>query len=95
MEVVGGIASVTGIVGFTGQLLQGVIFLHDFFESISEVPDNIRELKGELNALKSILVRLEPQDQLQDSPASSSLARLEAGKLQTSKYHNAVTFSLN
>lgn len=58
-EALGVAGSVAGLAGLAGQLLQGVLFLHEFFESIKDVPKHITELKVELNALKSILLRLE------------------------------------
>jgi hypothetical protein len=75
-EVVGLAASGAGLVSLAGQLLQGILYLHDFFEGMKDVPENISELKVELDALKTILCRLQKHSshnaQPKSEPASSS-----------------------
>ena len=58
MEAVGAAGSVLSIIGFAGQILQGLTFLCGFFGDIHDAPDDIGALVNELKALELIVNRI-------------------------------------
>ena len=52
MEILGAAASVAGIITLAGQVLMGIVALHDFFEDYSSASKTITRFIKELNAFK-------------------------------------------
>lgn len=52
-EAVGLAASIAGLIGITGQLAKGVLFLKGFVEDTKNAPEDIRSLAAELELLGS------------------------------------------
>jgi hypothetical protein len=83
MEVLGAIASVAGILGFTGQALDGSLKLRVFFAECAKASRSIARFLNELNSLiqtledvKDILRSLE-KDVAKDDLAGSILVSLQ------------------
>jgi hypothetical protein len=58
METVGAAAGVTSLVGFAGQILQGLVFLCGFFGDVHDAPDEVAALVKELKALELLIRRI-------------------------------------
>jgi hypothetical protein len=58
-EALGAAGSIAGLVGLAGQIAQGVLFLHGFFSDIRDAPEEIRDLRAELDQYRRLYERLE------------------------------------
>jgi hypothetical protein len=54
-EAAGLAASVAGLVGLAGQVLRGGLFIKQFFEDVSEAPDEVLDLRDELELFAFIV----------------------------------------
>lgn len=63
-EALGAAGSIAGLVGLAGQIAQGVLFLHGFFSDIKDAPEEIRDLRAELDQYRRLYERLEKLSQL-------------------------------
>ena len=86
-EAVGLAASVAGLVGLAGQVLQGGLFIQQFFEDIRDAPAKVLDLRDELelfafvasdtesssNAPPKRSLRLTPQTSNELSSAATGL----------------------
>ncbi|KAI9872619.1 MAG: hypothetical protein M1830_001403, partial [Pleopsidium flavum] len=62
-EALGAAGSIAGLIGLAGQIAQGVLFLHGFFNDIRDAPDEIRDLRVELDQYQRLYEGLEKLSQ--------------------------------
>lgn len=62
MAEIGTIASVVGVVGFVGQVIQGCSYLKTLIGDISDAPEEVRNLRNELDTIESVVKDLSHQN---------------------------------
>ncbi|KAH8769365.1 hypothetical protein F5882DRAFT_362532 [Hyaloscypha sp. PMI_1271] len=58
-SVAGGVVS---FIGLSGQVLQGIKFLHGFLSDIKDAPEDVKTLNAELKLIDTILEEVQRQD---------------------------------
>lgn len=86
MEVIGGAAAVTGIVGFAGQAIDGILKLRNLLKDAAAAKDTVEKLLEDIDLLKSLLEEVERVVQVIENKPPEELHGMRALNTGVLKY---------
>ena len=67
-------AATVAFIGLAAQVVQGMIFVHDFLDQVQDAPEKIRSLQAELRLLRDIISKI--KDEFQASAVAEDVCRI-------------------